>query len=43
MREAAPWIPVANRTQREFLSKRVGCYIAQGAYGLMDLAAACLK
>jgi peptide/nickel transport system substrate-binding protein len=43
MREAAPWIPVANRTQREFVSKRVGCYMAQGAYGLMNLAAACLK
>ena len=43
MRDAAPWIPIANRTQREFVSKRVGCYVAQGAYGLMDLAAACLK
>jgi peptide/nickel transport system substrate-binding protein len=43
MRNGAPWIPLANRANREFVSKRVGCYIAQGAYGLMDLAAACLK
>jgi peptide/nickel transport system substrate-binding protein len=43
MREAAPWVPISNRTQREFISARVGCYTPWGAYGFMSLATACLK
>ena len=43
MREAAPWVPIANRTQREFISGRVGCYTPWGAYGFMSLATACLS
>jgi peptide/nickel transport system substrate-binding protein len=43
MRQAAPWAPLNNSTQRELVSKRVGCYAAPGAYGWMSIAAVCLK
>ncbi len=43
MRKAAPWAAIANPTQRELVSSRVGCYAAPGAYAFMSLAAVCLK
>jgi len=43
MRNAAPWVPIANRTAREFVSKRVGCYVAQPVFPQLDLAAVCLR
>lgn len=43
MRDYVPWIPLANRTQREFVSDRVGCYVAPGSFPLLDLAAVCLE
>jgi peptide/nickel transport system substrate-binding protein len=43
MREQAPWAPMYNGTVREFISPRVGCYLYQPAFGVMDLAAACLE
>jgi len=32
-----------NGNIREFISPRVGCYLYQPAFGVMDLAAACLE
>jgi ABC-type transport system substrate-binding protein len=43
MRTAAPWAPLADPNNRELVSKRVGCYVAPGTYGALDLAAVCLK
>jgi ABC-type oligopeptide transport system substrate-binding subunit len=43
MRTDAPWAALNNPNQREFVSKRVGCYAAPGAYSFMSLAAVCLK
>jgi peptide/nickel transport system substrate-binding protein len=43
MAQAAPWAPIANRVSREFVSSRVGCYVAQSVFPQLDLAAACLK
>ena len=43
MRDEAPWAPIQNRTTREFVSARVGCYVAQPVYAQLDLAAVCLK
>jgi peptide/nickel transport system substrate-binding protein len=43
MRDAAPWAPIANRTARELVSKRVGCYVAQPVFPQLDLAAVCLR
>jgi peptide/nickel transport system substrate-binding protein len=43
MREDAPWAPLNNANEREFVSARVGCYAAPGAYAFMSLAAVCLK
>jgi peptide/nickel transport system substrate-binding protein len=43
MREAVPWAPEYNGNVREFISARVGCYVYQEAFGVMDLAAACLE
>jgi peptide/nickel transport system substrate-binding protein len=43
MREQAPWASMYNGNVREFISPRVGCYLYQPAYGVMDLATACLE
>lgn len=43
MREAAPWVPVNNPNAREFVSKRVGCYVYPPPYMAMSLAVTCLK
>jgi len=43
MRDVAPWAPEYNGNAREFISKRVGCYVYQPTLGAMDLAAACLE
>ena len=43
MREQAPWASMYNGNVREFVSPRVGCYLYQPAFGVMDLAAACLE
>jgi ABC-type oligopeptide transport system substrate-binding subunit len=43
MRRDAPWATVYNATVREVVSDRVGCYVFQPSFGIMDLAAACLK
>jgi peptide/nickel transport system substrate-binding protein len=43
MREQAPWASMYNGNVREFISPRVGCYLYQPAFGVMDLAAACLE
>ena len=43
MREQAPWASMYNGNIREFISPRVGCYLYQPAFGVMDLAAACLE
>jgi hypothetical protein len=43
MREQAPWAAMYNGNVREFVSPRVGCYLYQPAFGVMDLAAACLE
>ena len=43
MRDEAPWAALYNPTVREFISKGVGCYGYQQAFGAMSLAAACLK
>ena len=43
MRDVAPWAPTYNGTVREFISKRLGCYVYQQTQGIIDLAAACLK
>jgi peptide/nickel transport system substrate-binding protein len=44
MRQQAPWAALYNPTIREFISKRVGCYVFQPALsGTMDLASVCLK
>jgi peptide/nickel transport system substrate-binding protein len=43
MRDDAPWAALNNPNDREFVSARVGCYAAPGAYSFMSLAAVCLK
>ena len=43
MRQAAPWAALYVPTVREFVSSRVGCYVFQPAFALMDLANVCLK
>jgi peptide/nickel transport system substrate-binding protein len=43
MREAVPWAPEYNGNVREFISSRVGCYVYQEAFGVMDLASVCLE
>jgi peptide/nickel transport system substrate-binding protein len=43
MRNAAPWASLYIPTVREFVSARVGCYIFQPAFALIDLANVCLK
>jgi ABC-type transport system substrate-binding protein len=41
-RDAAPWVPYATGTSRDFFSARVGCQTFNPVYG-MDLAALCLQ
>jgi hypothetical protein len=41
--EEAQWAALYNPTVREFISKSVGCYVYQQAFGAMSLATACLK
>jgi ABC-type oligopeptide transport system substrate-binding subunit len=43
MRKAAPWAPTYVPNIREFVSKRVGCYLFNPALAAMDLANVCLK
>jgi ABC-type transport system substrate-binding protein len=43
MREQAPWASMYNGNVREFISPRVGCYLYQPAFGVMDLAVAGLE
>jgi hypothetical protein len=43
MRDEAPWAALYNPTVREFISKSIGCYVYQQAFGAMSLAAASLK
>ena len=42
-RNASPFVVYGNSTVREFISKRVGCYQYQQAWGFMNLTTACLK
>jgi YVTN family beta-propeller protein len=41
-RNAAPWVAVANPTNRDFFSPRMGCEVYQPVYGI-DLAALCIR
>jgi ABC-type oligopeptide transport system substrate-binding subunit len=41
-RDAAPWIPYANRPTVAYLSSRLGCRVYQPVYGF-DLAALCIR
>lgn len=41
-RDAAPWVALANATNREFFSARMGCEVYQPVYGI-DLAALCIR
>jgi peptide/nickel transport system substrate-binding protein len=43
MTRLAPWAPIDNRNERDFLSARVGGYIFSLATGAMDLGAAFIK
>jgi peptide/nickel transport system substrate-binding protein len=43
MRDAAPLAPIFVNTNRELVSKNVGCYTYVPAYQAMSLATACLK
>jgi hypothetical protein len=43
MREQAPWASMYNGNVREFISPRVGCYLYQPPFGVMDLAVAGLE
>ncbi len=40
-RNAAPWVALANTTNRDFFSRRMGCQVYQPIYGI-DLAALCI-
>ena len=41
-RDAAPWVGLANPTNRDFFSARMGCESYQPVYGI-DLAALCIR
>ncbi len=43
MTRLAPWAPIDNRNQRDFISAKVGGYLFQPAYASMDLGALFLK
>jgi ABC-type oligopeptide transport system substrate-binding subunit len=42
-RNAAPWVAISNSSSRDFFSARMGCQVFQPAYGMMDLAALCIR
>jgi ABC-type transport system substrate-binding protein len=43
MSKLAPWAPINNRAQRDFIAGNVGGYLFQPAYAAMDLGALFLK
>ena len=43
LRRAAPYAPFGSFVSGEYFSARSGCHVVQGAYGLVDLAALCLR
>jgi len=42
-RNAAPWVAISNSSSRDFFSARMGCQVFQPAFGMMDIAALCIR
>jgi peptide/nickel transport system substrate-binding protein len=43
LRRAAPYAPFGSFVSSEYFSARSGCRVVQGAYGVVDLAALCVR